>query len=805
MKNYPKQRLSYKEKMKDEAAWAKDTIDALLIQDVSDRTTVVNERYSSDYERMLSNYQLFNNQLNQKDYERECEPYGLEVGQYKDEIQPYNKTYNKIQVLLGEELRRPLNHKAVLIDPDGIRSKLSFHDGLLKQYVMSEMQTAIQEVMPYFEPELIDTVSSQVMNPEDIDRYMKLNYSEAREIKANKLLNYLNRHLLLPEYKNDAYKHGLISGTEVLYVGVHNNEPSVEVINPLGFFYHKSPETKYIQDGLYAGFRTYMTSGDVMDRFGDYLTTEQIDKIDTARHGSLRDSSGQAWPYYHGSQYLSEHRDGYYLEGSYSKSDSVDDWLVQHVEWRSQRKVGFLRFTNEYGDEQTDIVSEDFEVPDYATKSIANEDYNTKVTYHNWSSPDGNQFSLTWGWIPEVWSGVRIGHDMYTMIGPKDVQFRSSTNPLKVKLGYHGITYNSMNASSISLMDRMKPFQYLYFIIMHKLKKMIAQDKGKIFSLDSTMIDPKLGWEKTLYYLTQMNLDIYNPLQNADQPGWAQRGKVANATDMSSMQHIVNYVELLNALDAQISDVAGINRQREGQVGPQEAVTNAQTNITMSAVITEPYSFLHNKNWEQVLTSLLQAAQIAYKGKHLIKQYVLDDLSVATLEISPDELSDADLGIFISNSYKDEMTFQKLEGLAQALVQNDRAKFSDLIKMLNANSAQELESHIIQSEQKAEQQAQQQFQATMQAQQAELEAENYNKERDREVKIQVAEIQAFSRQMDLDSDDNNIPDHLEIEKFKTDAKLKERKLELEEFKAKNAIRQKDEELKIKRKTPTKAK
>lgn len=105
------------------------------------------------------------------------------------------------------------------------------------------------------------------------------------------------------------------------------------------------------------------------------------------------------------------------------------------------------------------------------------------------------------------------------MIGPKEVQFRSKSNPYQVKLGYHGVIYNTMNASPISLLDRMKPFQYLFFIIMHKLKRLIAHDKGRIFHLDSTMIDPKLGWDKTLYYLTQMNLDIYNPLMNADQPG----------------------------------------------------------------------------------------------------------------------------------------------------------------------------------------------------------------------------------------------------------------------------------------------
>ena len=806
MKNFPVQRLSYSEKMKNDGQWVKDVVDSLLIQDVSDRTTVVNEGRRNDYDRMLSNYQLFNNQLNQKDYERECEPYGLEVGQFKDEIQPYNKTYNKIQVLLGEEQRRPMNHRAVLVNPEGIKSKLAFHDHLNRQYVLQQLQNTIEQVLPFFSPELVDS-SAPIMDPNEVSRYMKLKYSEAREIKANRLLEYLTKQLRIAEYKNDAYKHGLISGLEVAYVGIQHNEPVVEVVNPLGFFYHKSPETKYIQDGLYAGFRTFMTSGDILDKFGEDLKPEWIKKIDQSRHGGFRNSSGHEFPYYHGSQYLSEYRDGLYVEGSYSDSNNIDDWLVQHVEWRSQRKVGFIDFTNEYGDIETDMVSEDFEVPSYATKSVTTEKFGTKVTYYTWTTADGKSFSLNWSWIPEVWSAVRIGDDMYTQMGPKDVQFRSVSNPYKVKLGYHGIIYNAMNATPVSLMDRMKPFQYLYFIIMHKLKKLIAQDKGKIFHLDTTMVDPKLGWDKTLYYLTQMNIDFYNPLQNADQPGWAQRGKVTGSTDMTVLNNIANYVDLLRAIDEQISDVAGVNRQREGQTSSNEAVTNAQANIQMSAIITEPYNYLHDKNWEQVLESLLQATQTAYKGRHVVKQYILDDLSVSTIEISPNELTDADLGIFISNSFKDEALFQKLEGLAQAMIQNDKAKFSDMIKMLNTNSPQELESHIIESETKAEQMMQQQFQQqTEAALQQQREAQQFELEKinlTNEGKIRVAEIQSFARLQDQDSDNDGTPDQLEIDKFKVEAALKSRKLDLEELKTKESIRQKDEDLKIKKRQKTK--
>lgn len=304
-----------------------------------------------------------------------------------------------------------------------------------------------------------------------------------------------------------------------------------------------------------------------------------------------------------------------------------------------------------------------------------------------------------------------------------------------------------------------------------------------------------------------MNLDIYNPLMNADQPGWSQRGKVTGTTDMSTASNIANYVQLLEAIDAQISDVAGVNRQAEGQTAPTEAVTNAQSNIQQSSIITEPYRYAHDKNWEQILSSLLQAAQSAYKGKHVLKQTILDDFSVATLEINPDELTDVDLGIFVSNSAKDELSLQKLESLAQAAMQNDKAKLSDMIKMFKSSSSTELEKYIIQSEKKSEQavqaQIQQQQQAEQAMQQAEHQFEMAKLQMELDTKVQIAEINSFARQMDQDQDDDGIPDQFEIQKFETEAALKLKKLNLEEMKAKAAIKQKDEEIKIKNKVANK--
>ena len=776
------QRLSYAKKVEDNYRWAKDCIDNLL---------AISYNRTADFERMLSNYQLFNNQLHQADFERECEPMGLDVGAFQDQIAPYNKTYNKIQVLLRDEFSRPFNYKAVLVNSDGIKSKLAYQDYLIRQFVNQQVQSTIQKVVPNFDPELVDS-TAPVMDPKEIKRYMSTTYLEAREILANKILKYFEKALSIPELKNDAFKHALLSGYEHVYVGTDGYQPTLEVLNPLGVFYHKSPEIKYIQDGMYAGYRTYLDSGSVLDRYADYLTEEEIKKIDGIGRGSQ--FSHKDFDY---TDYLANNIDKH-REGSYGESSTTNDWLVQHVEWRSQRKVGFLHFKNEFGDDQVDIVSEDFVIPDFAIKQKVKEDFNRVTTYYVWTDENGVTYSLNHGWVPEVWEGTRIGEDMYVMIGPKQQQFRSIDDVYSVKLGYHGVVYSAMNAEPISLMDRMKPFQYLYFIVAHKLKKLIAQDKGKIFHFDTTMLDPKLGWEKTLYYLTQMNIDFYNPLQNADVPGWSQRSKIAGSSDMSIGNHIMNYVNLLNAIDFQISDVAGVSRQREGQVGPTEAVTNAQSNIQMSAVITEVYFHTHNKLWERILSSFVQVVQDVYKNKSVTKQFVLDDMSIQTLEISSEDFQNTDLGVFMSNSPKEDQVFEMLKSLSQSLIQNDKAKFSDMIKTLKSNSIEELESYIIQSEQEAiqlqQQQMQQQAEIQSQLQQSEQAFELELQARELESKERIAAMDTFKFLQDQDSDDNGIPDQFEIDKFKAEIDLKRRKLDLEEYKAKNEIRQKDKAL-----------
>lgn len=749
VRNLPLQRISFAKKKENDYEWGKNTIDFLINSANAISNSSINNRNGMvDWDRMLANYQLYGNIVNQVDFESTFNPLGIDVGQATDKIQPYNHSYNIINVLLGEELKRPFNVKAVLTNEDGFNARQMEKNKLLQQYV-------IQEVQKYINPETGEQDPN--LDPKKIDKYIATEYQPAKEIAANKVLKYLSRKLDIKSKKNDAFKHALISGKEFIQLDIVNGEPELNVLNSLSTFYRKSPEIKYVQDGLYVGNRKRMNVGDIIQNFGRDLKKKDLEEILKMSYFSNNmDVPGKEM------QYFFEHLELRYMgapfyknweEGSYGKTNFTD-LEVYHLYWRSERKIGFLEYTDPLtGELVMEIVDENYKVNKDAGETVE------------------------WDWIPEVWEGIRIGTNIYCNIRPCRVQLRSIDNPYVVKLPVFGLIYDAMNAEPVSVMDRMKPYQYLYFVVMHKFLKLVANDRGKVMPFDVSLLSDDIPLEKALYYLNELDIYLYNGLSGGDEPGAAHRGAISNSMDRSNAQQIAQYINMLEAIERKIAMAAGVTQPRIGGTSANEAVTNAQQNLMQSSHITEPLFFQHNLLWEQVLQGLVDVAFTAYRDKieemsEPVKlQYILDNMSIDTLMIDAD-LTLADIGIFIMDSQKDNEIFAKLEALAQPLLQNDKADFLDLIKMFKAVSSEDLEREIEQSIQRKDQiaaQQQEQLNAIEQekiaVEREKMDREDINKQLDRDTKIQVATISALGFSEDKDADMSGVPDVIEQSKL----------------------------------------
>lgn len=813
---FPKQRLSYKQKSENDFEKVKQFVNSIVRYHEEDFCLTCGDKDEKDkggidsknwqhrrLKNMLSNYRLYNNQLDQSDFQEYCDSLGIkkEIGAISHDIKPYNKTYNKINVLLGEESKRPDNQRVVLVNAEGIKSKLEIKNKLYREFINSITQQEILKVKQQF-PEIeaqafnsqeeyqkaleqqaqeVQQQVDQALDPEQIEKYVSTSYLDAKEIMVGDLLNYLYYKENLKEKKNDGFKHGLISGEEHVWVGIVNGEPKVEVLNPLKMFFHKSPEVKYVQDGLYAGYRTFMTIGDILDKFCDDLTESQKDLLEDRYSSKIdgADASLISPSMKYGDMDTYEYKfsgsnSEFSKYGSYGPTNH-DDIETIHFEWVSQREVGFLSFKDENGDDQMIKVDESYEIPKYAVKSEYRDENNNPYLCYEWDN-----FSLEWEWIPEVWEAIRIDSDIFVNVGPKPNQHYSLDNPYQVKLGYYGVVYNNMNATSQSHMDRMKPWQYLLFIGMDRLKSLIAKDKGDLVGIDTSRIDPNFPIEKTIHFLEQAGYYIYNGLQGGENPGASTRPGV-ESIHASNMQSVLNFVQILSYFDEQISDAAGVTKAREGSTAPYEAVTNNQQSIMQSSYITEPTFLVHDNLWREVKTGLIETAEVAYKRKPLITQFVLNDGSRKVLEVDEEVFNNASYGIFNSDNSRDYQVFQELRQLSQPLLQNDKIGIDDLVEILNADSMSELKRELKTSQRRREKREEQMAQAQTQSQekqiQMQIDAREDEQAHEKELAMLKAETELTKAQMESerfakaqDINNNQVPDTLEVikEKMKQD-------------------------------------
>lgn len=836
----PLQRLSFKKKIKNNLQWGKECVNAL--SSIAHMTFYninleASDKDKSDYERMLSNYRLYNNELDQKDFQRECDPLGLTPEEFRDIVKPYNKSYNKISTLLGEEWKRPFSYMAVLVNAEGSDQYSREKDKMYQDYLygmlsvemekirLKEMQAnpapdtegmppeQVEQQMQEYQAQIQQKVD-KILSPQQIEEYMNTKWRPAVEIAMDKVLRVLEKKDKLKKKKNDGFKHANISGKELVWVGEVNGEPKVEVLNPLKTFFHKSPEVEYVQDSLYAGYVTTMHIADIFERYGDEMSEEDRKRLETMYTnldsakpdliGTTYDPQGLnmafEWRYQAANRVISE--------GSYGKG-TAEDIPVMHCEWKSQRKVGFLSYMNEDGQITMKMVDEEFKVPSNAKTTSTTDLHGRRKTKYVFGYND-TEATLEWKWIPEVWEGTRIAGDIYVNIRPKKIQFRSKENPFRVKLGYHGIVYNAMNAPIVSTMDRMKPFQFLYFITVHKMKEILAADKAPLINIDISMIPQKLTKEQFMHYMN-MGINFYDPNQ-VTEGGVKNNGggqKVTYETPRSTLQHVVNYINILNALDEQIGEVAGVTRQREGQTNPQESVTGTQTAIVGSNNVTELMFLAHNLLWEEILSSAVEVAAKTWvqEGKEI--PYILDDNTRGVIKLNNDEYRNCEFGVFITDSAKDNEILQQLRALSQPMMQNG-AKVSDIISIMQATSTEALKKEMKRIEDirdkmaQAQEQAQQEHEKAMQ--EKELENREDTQRHEWDLQERKYEHEKELKWMDIDAKQAEVEpaetpegvDPVEVGKLQHQIDIDNKTLQLEKDRLNLEARNKQEEFSIKR-------
>lgn len=796
----PPQKVAFSKKGK---SWKENCVEAVAGMGNSG---TLNGRTS--WSRKQINYDLVNSIFDEDDFNYVLDPYGQgkqKVGNQPAKLRDINLIVNKINLLKGEEMNRPFSHRVMSVNGEAVSARESKKKKMLHQVAMQMIAKELNESLePTIDPETGEEIPKTF---EEVDKYLSYSHTDIREKWGNSILQYLKHKQNLELKFNEGWEHGLIAAEEIYYVGIVNGEPHLRVCNPLNCEFDRNPDNPRIEDGDWFREDRWMTAGQILDEYGEMLSNDQISKLDT---GDMRGNlTTQMFPEY---AYSQEDIEKYERQrGGSQNSTTSGHYLVTHVVWKSMKKIGFVTYPDEFGEEQEGIVDETFKL-DEEMKQMG--------------------YSVEWRWIPEVWHGTKIGDDEFVNIEPMPNQSRSMDTPSEVKLPYIGRIYNATNSIQTSLVDLIKPHQYLYNVLWFRLEAELAKAKGKKFVMDMAMIPKSEGidLDKWMYFFDNVGIAFINSFEEGRDKfqGQVSQFNQFQAIDVSLSQSVGQYIAIMGKIESLIDKIVGISPQREGATSATETAHGVERSVTQSSHITEPWFYIHNEIKTQVLTQLLETAKFAYPEKKKI-HYILDDMERVYMEIDMEKFADSDYGVFVSNSTQDNLIFSKLETLVGQGIASGAVGFSDAIEMYRSNSIAELSNLIKDSEkqrqameQKAnEQQAlmqQQQLDAQQAQEERKMQHESIENQLDREASLREAAIKVTG--FDSDTADNGRLDALEEMKVQLDQmntqnslnlennkllhdsneKAKDRQLKKEEIKSKEKIEKLKAETALKNKT-----
>jgi hypothetical protein len=365
--------------------------------------------------------------------------------------------------------------------------------------------------------------------------------------------------------------------------------------------------------------------------------------------------------------------------------------------------------------------------------------------------------------------------------------------------GYVGTIYNTNTSQSRSLMDRMKPYQYLYNVFMYRTELAFAKSKGKISVLDTSRIPDGWDMDKWMYYAEILGWAIEDPFKESNKG--SSTGKLAGQMNQNSKvldlemgNYIQQHVMMLGFIKQELGEIAGVTNQRQGQIENRETVGGIERAVTQSSHITEKWFAMHDNTKLRVLETLLETAKYAWRNKNHEKlQYISDEMASIITEIDGEQFNEADYGIMISNSSTDSELIGTMKQLAQAGLQNDKINFSGLMDIYLSESMSSMRRKIETYEEETIQRQQEQFEQTNETQQQAVQAEAQSKQADRENDMQKTMVKAETditvAQIQSDtSTDNGEQALINLEKLKQDWIEMNKKYDLEDKKHSENVR-----------------
>jgi hypothetical protein len=336
------------------------------------------------------------------------------------------------------------------------------------------------------------------------------------------------------------------------------------------------------------------------------------------------------------------------------QSDAHRDTFVDvfHITWKTFTKVGFLTYTDIFGQEAEMEVDEDYVL-----------------------DIEAGDIKITWDWLNEAVDIYKLGYggsdarSVYIGGGSTLIQRQALNNRSECKLAYNGLIRRTRKGKIYSMFSRGLMYQILYNVLHFQHEKLVNKNKDKLLFVPIGLVPNKPGWDEDKFiYMGEATQFLF---YDETKPNALAAINAIKSLDMSLGNYMKDMYNQMMLVKEEWYDSIGYSRQRGGDAMASDGKAVTEQAIYRSIVNTREKFRQYNKFEEIENQGLLDVSKLAWiDGKK--GQYINSEGRISFLDITGTEYMESDFGVFAKSNAKESEKLKMIREYAFSMAQNNQ-------------------------------------------------------------------------------------------------------------------------------------
>jgi hypothetical protein len=558
----------------------------------------------------------------------------------------YRWAYSKLKVVNNEYLKRPLPTYVYTRNKYNIQKKEDLKNQVFGMYANKELVQHLRKIginlfngsrIPENEEELKAATEKKTNNERIFSQILK------RAIDVENLkVDFARNHMHIITGMRCFGRVELLSNGRVVYTTL---DPRDEIAE----HHENDPFRKRSQ---IMGSRSYMTSSEIVQRYGRFMSKDQIQNI--------YDKDQVAGDDLHAGTYY-----------RYEKNSKQLEHLVTHIEWKT-KKITYWK------------ISEDKKDPGMPYR-IEIEDYENTKEKHKLAVSRG-VYKIEKDTDDDLMEGVRLSNDIVIMSG-----YKKYSLPDKV-FTYYSLEIDNFDGRTVSLVDLTDEVSFMLNTVQMQIREIIRKYKGSAIFYDAAYLPKEKDTNDILYDIVEDSLVEFNSRAAGNQSSSNSDGKTGiTVQHFNELADVQQLIMLKRDLKNDLEEITAINKERQGDSMASSTATAVRQNMGQSRVMTYHLNLFTDLFVRGILNKYVEYVRISHAFiKPLDQSDWMNELDLAGIQIDPDASFDR-LGVQLADIEREITVREQLDQtIIPLFVQRERVDPEDVLKIAISETVNEM-------------------------------------------------------------------------------------------------------------------